>query len=290
MGFTIEQHHVLKYAEDVQMAYQQDGARLRDCVEVKSGIVGKSFSTNDVGIIEAQTKDSRHEQHSHQDPEHLVRWGNLVYYYNAVMMDRDDDARVLANPKNKYVMAAAASLGRRADRTIITALLGTAITGEDRTGTQALPTAQKVTGSTSALTKAKILTAKRLLDEAEVPEGDRYFAISAQGLEDMLGITEVVSTDYNTVKALVDGQINTWLGFTWKRLELLPKGVVTTNVRQAIAWHKSALVFGETTASQYSRIAQRRDMHDAWETYAAIDIGAVRKRDKGVVEVHYLES
>jgi hypothetical protein len=286
----IEEHHVLKYADDVQLAYQQMGSRLRECVNVRTGIVGKSFSTNDIDIIEAVTKDTRHEMHSHQDPEHTVRWGNLVYYYNSIMMDRDDDARVLANPKNKYVTSAAYSLGRRADRTIITALLGTAITGEDRTGTQALQTAQKVMGSTSALTKPKLLTAKRLLDEAEVPDDGRYIAISAQGLEDMLGITEVISSDYNTIKALVDGQINTWLGFSFKRTELLPKGVVTTNVRQAIAWHKDALEFGETTASQYSRIAQRRDMHDAWETYSAIDIGAVRKRDKGVVEIHYLES
>jgi hypothetical protein len=290
VAFTIEQHHVIKYADDVQMAYQQDASRMRNCVELKTGIVGKSFSTNDIDIVEAVTKDSRHEQHSHQDPEHKVRWGNLTYYYNSIMMDRDDDARVLADPKNSYVMTNAASLGRRADRTIISALLGTAVTLEDRTGTQALPTAQKVTGSTSALTKAKILTAKRLLDAAEVPDGDRYFAISAQGLEDMLAITEVISSDYNTVKALVDGQINTWLGFKWVRTELLPIGVVTTLVRQAIAWHKSALVFGETTASQYTRIKQRTDMHDAWETYAAIDIGAVRKRDKGVVEVHYLET
>lgn len=290
MAFTVEQHHVLKYADDVQLAYQQEGSRLRSCVDVKTGIVGKSFSTNDLGVVEAVTKDSRHEAHAHQDPEHTVRWGNLVYYYNSIMMDRDDDARVLADPKNKYVTTNSHSLGRRADRTIITALLGTAITGEDRTGTQALPTAQKVTGSTSALTKAKILTAKRLLDEAEVPDSERYFAISAQGLEDMLGITEVISSDYNTVKALVDGQINSWLGFTWKRTELLPKGVVTTNVRQAMAWHRDAIVLGETTASNYSRIAMRRDMHDAWETYAAIDLGAVRKRDKGVVEIHYLES
>lgn len=286
----IEEHHVLKYAEDVQMAYQQDSSRLRDCVEIKTSIVGKAFSTNDLGIVEAVTKDNRHEQHSHQDPEHTVRWANLIYYYNSILMDRDDDARVLANPKNKYVMTNAASLGRRADRTIINALIGTAITGEARDGTQALPTAQKVTGSTSALTKAKILTAKRLLDEAEVPESERYLAISAQGLEDLLGITEVTSSDYNTVKALVDGSLNTWIGFMIKRTELLPKGVVTTDVRQAIAWHKSALEFGETTASQYTRIAQRRDMHDAWETYAAIDIGAVRKRDKGVIELHYLEA
>ena len=290
MPFTVEQHHVLKYADDVQAAYQQDGARTRECVTMKTNIVGKSFSTNDIGVIEAATKDSRHEQHAHQNPEHTVRWGNLTYYYNSIMMDRDDDARVLADPKNQYVMSAAMSLGRRFDRTVLAALIGTAVTLADRSGTQALPSAQKVTGSTSALTKAKILTAKRLLDEAEVPDGDRYFAISAQGLEDMLGITEVISSDYNSVKALVDGQINTWLGFKWIRTELLIKGTVAANVRQAIAWHKSAIVAGETSASMYSRIAKRTDMHDAWECYAALDLGAVRKRDKGVVEVHYLES
>lgn len=290
MPFTIEQHHVLKYADDVQTAYQQDGSRLRSCVTMKPSIIGKSFSTNDVGIVEAATKDARHEQHSHQNPEHTVRWGNLIYYYNAIMLDRDDDARVLADPKNSYVTTNAMSLGRRADRTIINALGGTAITGEDRTGTQALPTAQKVAGSTSALTKAKLLTAKRILDEGEVPENDRFLAISAQGLEDLLGITEVTSSDYNTVKALVDGSLNTWIGFAIKRTELLPKGTVTANVRHAFAWHKSALVFGETTASMYSRIAKRNDMHDAWEAYAAVDIGAVRKRDKGVVQIDYLES
>lgn len=290
MSFSIDQHHVLKYADDVQLVYQQEGSVLRPCVTMKTGIVGKSFSTNDLGLVEAATKDARHEQHGHQNPEHTVRWGNLVYYYNSFLLDRDDDARVLADPRNGYVLTAAHSLGRQADRTIITALLGTAITLEDRSGTQALPTAQKVTGSTSALTKAKLLTAKRLLDEAEVPAGERYLAISAQGLEDLLGITEVISSDYNTIKALVDGDVNSWLGFQIKRTELLPKGVVTTNVRQAIAWHRSAIVMGETPASNYTRIKQRTDMHDSWESYAAMDFGAVRKRDKGVVEIHYLES
>jgi len=290
MPFGIEEHHVLKYADDVQMAYQQDGSRLRPCITMKSSIVGKSFSTNDIGVIEAMTKDSRHEQHGHQNPEHPVRWGNLVYYYASLLMDRDDDARVLADPKNKYVMAAAAALGRRADRTIITEGLGTAITGEARTGTAALPTAQIVVGSTSGVTKAKVLAAKRILDENEVPDSERYLAITAQGLEDLLGITEVTSSDYNTVKALVDGSVNTWVGFEIKRLQLLPKGAVAANVVQGMAWHKSAIVFGEASNSEYHRIAQRRDMHDSWETYDAMDIGAVRKRDEGVVQINYLES
>ena len=288
MSFTIAEHHVLKYADDVETAYQQEGSRLRSCVEVKTGIVGKSFSVNRLGIIEAATKDSRHEQHSHQNPEHTVRWGNLVYYYNSTMMDPDDDDRVLADPRNKYVMSAASSLGRRTDNTIITAGLGTAITGEDRSGTQALPTAQIITGSTSGLTLAKLRTAKRLLDEAEVPDMDRYLACSSQGIEDLLSDSTVLSIDYMHRKPQVDGEVGQILGFTLKRLELLPIGQVSALVRQAMCWHRSAITLG-ISRDNYSRIALRRDMHDAWETYAAKDIGAVRKWDEGVVQINYLE-
>ena len=212
MSFTISEHHVLKYDEDVMTAYQQEGSRLTSCVEEKMNIIGKSFSVNRLGVVEAVTKTTRHELHQHQNPEHSVRWANMVYYYNSVLMDPDDDDRVLANPKNKYVMTAAMSLGRRKDQTIIDAGLGTAITGENRAGTQALPTAQIVTGSTSGFTMTKWRTAKRILDENEVPDSDRYTAISAQGLEDLLADTTVTSADFNTVKALVNGDLNTFLG------------------------------------------------------------------------------
>lgn len=289
MSFTVEAHHVLKYGEDVDLVFQQEGSRLRPAVEVKTGIVGKSFSTNAIGIIEAATKDSRHEQHAHQNPDHIVRWANLVYYYNSLMMDPDDDDRVLANPKNKYVMAAAMSLGRRVDRTILTAAMGTAITGEDRTGTQALPTAQIVTGSTSGLTLAKVKTAARILDENEVPAGDRFLALSAQGIEDLMGETGVTSIDFNADKPLTTGRIQQFYGFNLISTQLLPIGSVAANVRQAMAWHKSAIILG-FSRENYSRIALRHDMHDAWETYSAKDLGAVRKWDEGVVQINYLES
>lgn len=286
MSFTIEQHHVLKYDEDVKAAFQQEGSRLRAYVEVKSGFAGKSFSVNRLGVVEAATKDSRHEQHSHQNPDHTVRWGNLVYYYNSILMDPDDDDRVLANPKNRYVMAAANSLGRKVDSVILTAAIGTAVTGEDRTGSQALPTAQKIAAGSGPMSIAKLTQAKRIMDEAEVPDDGRVMAISAQALEDLLGTTQVTSSDYNTVKALVQGQLDTYLGFKFVRTQLT---ALSSTTRSCVAFHKDAVVLG-ITRDMYNRIAQRRDMHDAWECYAATDIGAVRRWDNGVVQIDITES
>lgn len=286
MAFTIEQHHVLKYDEDVKAAYQQKGSRLRPYVEIKSGFVGKSFSVNRLGTVEAATKDTRHTAHDHQNPEHTVRWGNLVYYYNSLMMDPDDDDRVLADPKNKYVMAAANSLGRKTDAVIIAAGLGSAVSQEDRTGLVALPAAQKIAVGSGPLDIVKLTQAKRMLDEAEVDDDGRTFVTSAQGLEDLLATTQITSSDYNNVKALVQGQVDTFLGFKFVRTQLLSR-VSTT--RSCMAFHKDAIVLG-VTRDMYNRIAQRRDMHDAWETYAATDIGAVRRWDEGVIQVDITES
>jgi hypothetical protein len=101
-----------------------------------------------------------------------------------------------------------------------------------------------------------------------------------------LGTTQVGSYDFNSVKSLVNGQLNTFMGFTFVRTQITRK-VSTT--RSCIAFHKDALVLG-ITRDMYNRIAQRRDMHDAWETYCATDIGAVRRWDEGIVQIDYTES
>lgn len=286
MSITIEQFHVLKYDEDVKAAYQQEGSRLRPFVELKSGFQGKSFSVNRMGVVEAATKETRHEVHQHQNAEHTVRWGNLIYKYVSILMDKDDDNRVLADPRNKYVMAGSSALGRAVDSAIIAAGLGTAITGEDRTGTAVLPAAQKIAVGAGTLSVDKLRQAKRILDENEVPDDNRCMAISAQGLEDLLAATEIGSFDYNAVKALVNGQVDTFLGFMFKRTQLTQK-VATT--RSAMAFHKDAIVLGEVMEG-YNRIALRNDMHDAWETYAAADFGAVRRWDEAVVQIDYTET
>jgi hypothetical protein len=285
MSFSIQEHHVLKFDQDVKEAYQQKGSRLRNFVEIKSGFAGKSFSVNRLGIVEAQTKDSRHEMHSHQNAEHTVRWGNLVYYYNSLMMDPDDDDRVLANPLNKYVMAGANSLGRKTDSVICAAAVGTATSGEARDGSAALPTAQKIAVGSGPMTIAKLTEAKRILDFNEVPDDGRVMAISAHALEDLLGTTQVTSADYNTVKALVNGQVDSFLGFKFVRTQTTP---LSSTTRKCIAWHKDAIVLG-ITRDMYNRIATRNDMHDAKETYCATDIGAVRRWDEGVVEISITE-
>ncbi|GAH48044.1 unnamed protein product, partial [marine sediment metagenome] len=93
-----------------------------------------------------------------------------------------------------------------------------------------------------------LLGAKQILDEAEAPPEDRYFVCTSESIIDLLGTTEVTSADYNTVKALVAGQINSFLGFTFKQTEL----IYLENGSTGAAWNDRVRCWGYLSDDQVS--------------------------------------
>jgi hypothetical protein len=58
----------------------------------------------------------------------------------------------------------------------------------------------------------------KLFDDNEVDENDRFALLAPQQLSDLLAVEEVTSSDYNAVKTLVAGQIDTFLGFKFIKM------------------------------------------------------------------------
>ena len=107
---------------------------------------------------------------------------------------------MLIDPTSSYARAAAAAMGRAMDDTIITALGGTAKTGKAGATSTALPAASKIAHGSAGLTVAKLVTAKKKLDEGSVdPSIPRYIVVSPEQIEDLLNTTGVTSADFNTV-------------------------------------------------------------------------------------------
>src|SRR5690606_16329863 len=101
--------------------------------------------------------------------------------------------------------------------------------------------------------------------------------------------TEVTSADYNTVKALVTGQIDTFMGFKFiwlssKRLPLLSAGV-----RGCYAYLLPAVRFG-FAMHPTSSVDPRPDKRKAMQVYTQGSWGAVRMEDELVLEVACSES
>ena len=139
----------------------------------------------------------------------------------------------------------------------------------------------------SGITVGKILRAKKLLDAAEVDDGDRYFAVSAQQVQDMLLRTEITSADYANVKALAEGKVEKFCGFTFIRTERLTRNT-STDVRTCFAWHKSGIKFADGGRNTHMDVLpSRRHCKQIRGVYRC---GSVRTQNEKVVRVYADES
>lgn len=286
MSQQVETAFVKQYSSTLAHLVQQKGARLRATVRGEP-LVGREGFFDQIGATEAIPRTTRHGQSPVVSTPHGRRrvagqdfeWGDLV--------DGQDRIRMLIDPTSSYLQSAMYALGRKIDDVIIAAASGTAFTGETGTTAVPLPAGQKIAVAASGLTVGKLRTAKRMLDEKEVdPEEPRYFACTAEQIDNLLGDTQVTSSDYNVVKALVEGNIDTYMGFKFVRTERLAK---TGTDRFCLAYAQSGLLLA-VNKDINGQIAPRPDKSFAMYAYACLTAGATRMEEEKVVEVACLEA
>ena len=194
---------------------------------------------------------------------------------------------MLIDPTSSYAKAAAAAMGRSMDDVIITALGGTAATGVSGATSTALGAGQKPFSSSQSdgLTITKLLKAKELMDLADVdPSLKRYFVCGAKQMTDLLATTEVKSSDFNTVKALAQGQLNSFLGFEFIMSNRLPFDATNTDDRLCYGFTEDAikLAVGKDVTA---KITERADKSYSTQVYYCMSIGAVRMEEDKVVQI-----
>ena len=285
MSFEVSTAFVQQYTTNVGLLLQQRGSKLRDYVTVGSYTGKAAKAVEQIGSVTAQARVSRHADTPLISTPHDARWVFPTDYEWADLVDDQDKLRMLIDPTSPYAINGAYALGRAMDSLIISAALGTAKTGENGTTNTSFATAtQQVAVGTSGLTVAKLRAAREILlsNEVDVEVDPLFIAVTAKQLDDLLGTTEVTSSDYNTVKALVQGQLDTFLGFKFIHTELL--GVDGSNNRRVIAWAKSGLHLGMWNDIN-TRIDPRADKSYATQVYVKGTFGATRTEEKKVVEI-----
>lgn len=217
-----------------------------------------------------------------------------VKWHKGRVLDSFDQQRMLANMQGATMQSFAMSFGRKKDSIIIDAMLGTAYTGKDGTGTAAfkdesislngdgtattLGTLATVAGggTLAAMTLAKILAMMQIFNEADV-DADiaKYWAVSPKDIKDMLDLTEIGSADYNTVKALQAGKMDSFGGFNFFWTNMLPKDAATSTGRRTIAWAEPGLILGYI-GDLSTEVTIRTDLCNEPQIYSKMDLGAVR--------------
>ena len=287
MSNQITTAFVQQYSNNVQMLSQQKGSLLRSAVDVET-VVGKNSFFDQVGLAQAVKRTTRHADTPQIDTPHARRRVSLVDYEYADLIDNQDKIRTLIDPTSSYATAAAYALGRAQDDEIIAALSGTAFTGETGSTSTALPAAQKITeAGTDGMTIAKLRNAKEILDSASVdPSIPRYIAVSPKQITDLLGTTEVTSSDFNSVKALANGEVNSFLGFNFIVSNRLS---ISSSKRLCLVWAMDGckMAIGQDLMT---RIDERADKGYAHQVYVCQSIGATRMEEEKVVTIQAHEA
>lgn len=288
MSNQITEAFVQQYADNFIHLAQQAKSRFEDKVTIEPSIVGMSKSINRLGQRTAQRRLTRHGDTPLNEQPHSTRFVDLFDWEDGDMVDDLDKIRMLAEPTSEYVQAMIAGLNRAKDDVIISALGGNA---RSSTGNVVLPASQKILVGGTGLTKAKLVSARKIFraNEADDQAGEQlYLAYSATQLENLLNDTTITNTEYNTVLSMMSGtfpQGAQLFGFTPVPSERLPKASTT---RTCYAWAKSGVTLGLGKSIQ-TNVGQDPGKGFNVRIYAKMAIGAVRVEEEKVVEVQCTE-
>ena len=282
MSVQITTAFVEQYKSNVFHLAQQKGSKLRDAVRTES-IVGKSHFFERIGSTAAVKRTSRHADTPRVDTPHSRRKVTMDDYDWADLIDDSDKVRLLISPQSEYAKAGAYAMGRTMDDVIIAAATGNAFGGVSGGSTIALPAGQKIAHGSTGLTIAKLISAKETLDAANVdPDEARTIVCSAKQISDLLGTTQITSSDFNSVKALVQGDIDTFMGFKFIRSERL--GTDSNGNRQVLAFTNTSMGLALGKDIQ-TKISERADKNYSTQVYLCMTIGATRVEDEKVIEI-----
>ncbi|HAF38215.1 MAG TPA: hypothetical protein DCG72_04445 [Gammaproteobacteria bacterium] len=281
MSTQITTAFVNQFSSNVSMLSQQMGSLLRGAVDTES-VTGEKAFFDQVGSVAAVAKQSRHSSTPILETPHSRRQVTLTTYEWADLIDDADKVRMLQDPTSSYARAAAAAIGRSMDDVIIDAMGGTAKTGKEGATSTAFASGQKIVHGSAGLTVAKLVSAKKLLDANDVdPSIKRYIVVSPEQIEDLLNTTTVTSSDFNTVKALSQGDVSSFVGFEFIVSNRL-KDDGTSRLCYAFAQDGIKMAIGKDVMA---RIDERADKSYSTQVYYCSTFGATRMEENKLVEI-----
>lgn len=274
---------VASFDTEVKLAYQGVGV-LRQTVKLKTGVVGATHSFRKMGAGVA-VQHTTAELISPADFAHTKIPATLSNWRIGDYTDLFDQAETTVDERAELAKSVAMSLGRAEDQLVIDAL--------DAASSLAGTVDEDIGGTNTPINADKLRRAKRYLVQQQATGGDHYLLINAIGLEGALSETEVTSSDYQIMKALVDADLNKKkaFGFTFIVLEDRAEGGLplgSANIRLCFAYDRSAV--GLATALEPSSRVDFIPERYSYLSQGVLKAGSAVIDTKGVVEVQSYEA
>lgn len=279
MAQSITNAFVTLFDAEVKQAYQAESVLL-GAVRLRQGVQGNTYKFPKLGKGSATARI----------PQTDVTPLNVTYsqvtatmedYNAAEYSDIFHQAKVNFDERSELVQVVSKAIGRRMDQLIIDAL-----DAEASPSTVANTVVTSGSATASNLNVGKLIAAKKALDANNVPFDDRHIVIHANNLAGLLGDERAVSGDFASIKALVSGEINTFLGFNFHVIGDRDEGGLAidgSNDRKVFAFHRSALGMAVNMAqkTEINYIPEKT----SFLVNSMFSAGAISIDGEGIVEI-----
>jgi len=222
-----------------------------------------------------------------------ITWGDIT--------SDIENVQSLGDPSSAYLQNGVAAIERGKDKKILTAAYANVLTGKDGTvsvsitdecyklngdGSVAAPGTALSATTDTGLSLVKLAQIGSIMDDNSVPSEGRVIVANTIQKWALLGSSKVQSIDYNNVKALVQGQVNTFMGFefVWLPNELFTEDPTDTGCYQCLAFQRDSMLLA-TGFGLKTRLSEREDLNYDTQVWAEVLNGAVRLQPEGVVPV-----
>ena len=240
MAINVSTAFVDLFDSEVKQAYQAESV-LRGTMRTRTGVAGNTvkFPTIGKGVATLRVPQT--------DVTPLnVTYGQVTAtmedYIAAEYSDIFQQSHINFDERSELVQVVSKSIARRMDQIMIDAL-------NAATGTTAVATG--IGGATTNMNIEKLRATAKAMNEKNVPSEGRNLLMHASQLDSLLGETEITSQDFASVKALVQGEINTFMGFNILTVgDRDEGGLPKPSTRTCFAWHKDAMGYAESMAQK----------------------------------------
>ena len=292
MSVNVPDIFVQQYSSNLEMLLQQKQSKIRAAVTVGSHFGKQASPVDQIGKIEMQTVTSRFAPMGRVDATFDRRWVFPTDYDLPQLIDQFDRLRELADLNGTYVQNALAAANRKFDSVLLTAMLGTAKTGETGATSTSFDSNNEVDvavgGANSKLNLAKLRELKRLMmaNDVDFEREEVFIAIPAADHDALLGEIQITSADFNGgMPVLQQGRIMEFMGFKFIFCQLVETVCAGTNEVTLPVWCRSGMhlgIWGDVKNS----VSQRRDLQgEPWQLYTTMTIGATRLEEDKVYAV-----
>ena len=283
MAQSITNAFVTLFDAEVKQAYQGESSIL-GCVRLRQGVQGNTYKFPKLGKGSATARI----------PQTDVTPLNVTYsqvtatmsdYNAAENSDIFHQAKVDFDERQELVQVVSKAIGRRMDQLILDGL-----DAASSPSTVAKTVVTSGSATASNLNVGKLIAAKKALDANNVPFDDRHIIVHANNLSGLLGDERAISGDFATVKALVSGEINTFLGFMFHVIGDRDEGglPLSTNDRTCFAFHRSSIgmAVNMNQKTEINYVPEKT----SFLVNSMFSAGAVAIDDEGIVKITCDES